>query len=293
MTHLQLLQTVIGGSRKIFEGWIMTIDNPELPEFAYYDSYDRFARRVRGESRYATDTASRAFIATVLATAPARLLTIREGQIFYRAQPGISENEWEDEDGAMRIETSGHGPERMVPRPELVTGGRTNAAGIAYLYLATSTLTAISEIRPWIGAPVSVAQFKTKRVLQALDLSRGHGAPGFTKLTFDQLLGNDLMDAATKQEVVWTDIDNAFSRPVSRSDEGIEYVPTQVLAEAFVGAGYEAIAYRSSFGDPGYNVVLFDINDAEILNCTPYTVRKLEIEFESNGNVWFRHNRNK
>jgi hypothetical protein len=170
MPHFRLLQAALGRGRKNSGGWIMTIDKPEIPEFAYYDSYERFARRVRGERRYATDSASQAFIATVLATAPARLWTLKKGEIFYRAQLGISKYKSVD------------------------------------------------------------------------------------------------------------------------SDDGIEYVPTQILADAFVGAGYEAIAYRSNFGNPDYNIVLFDINDAHILNCAPYTVRKLEIEFDQIGNTWFMNN---
>jgi hypothetical protein len=97
-------------------------------------------------------------------------------------------------------------------------------------------------MRPWIGADVSVAQFKVKRDLRALDLSRGRGQFGWTKLTFEQLSNKAPVGAATKQEAVWTNIDNAFFQPVSRSDNGIEYVPTQILVEAFVDAGYEAIA---------------------------------------------------
>jgi RES domain len=110
-------------------------------------------------------------------------------------------------------------------------------------------------------------------------------------LSYEQLQGmGPPVDAATKQEVVWAEIDYAFSRPVSRSDESIEYVPTQILAEAFLSAGYEAIAYGSYFGDPGYNVVLFDINDVEIGNSAPYAVRKLVIEFERIGGPLFPDN---
>jgi hypothetical protein len=98
--------------------------NPGIPEFAHFDSYGKFARRVCRERRYATDAASRAFIATVLATAPARLLTIKKEQILYRAQPGVIKK---------RHEIVGNDRERMVPEPEFVKNdGRANAARIAY-----------------------------------------------------------------------------------------------------------------------------------------------------------------
>lgn len=270
----------------------MKIDDPVVPEFASHDSYGRFARRVRRERRYATDVASRAFIATVLATAPPRDLHIPKDAIFYRAQLDIDEFEWTDDDGAPRIEIAGLGRDRMIPKPELVMGGRANPAGIAYLYLASSKLTAISEVRPWIGVDVSVAQFQIKRDLRALDLTKGYGEFGFAKLTIPQLIGEAPVDADLKRRAVWTDIDSAFSRPVSRTEEMVGYAPTQVLAEAFRDAGYEGIVYRSNFGDPGYNIVIFDVSDAEILNCAPYSIKSIKLDFEECGNTWFAKKRN-
>lgn len=219
--------------------------DPGVPEFAHYDDYGRFARRTRMESRFATDPESRAFLAAVLATASPRARRIKGGSLLYRAQLGIEEHERTEEDGEAYFDVSGHGRDRMVPKAEFVRGGRANAAGIAFLYLASKEITAISEVRPWIGASVSVAQFRVGRDLRVLDLSAGHGEFGFGKLTFDQLEGKEPISPEKMREVVWTDIDVAFSRPVSRSDDGAEYAPTQVLAEAFRGAGYEAIAYRS------------------------------------------------
>ncbi|MGH6889848.1 MAG: RES family NAD+ phosphorylase [Rhizomicrobium sp.] len=265
----------------------MKIDDSAVPEFASHDSYGNFARRVRRERRYATDAASRAFIATVLATAPSRQLPITKDAILYRAQLDIDEFETTDDEGVDQLQILGLGRDRMIPKPGLVMSGRANPAGIAYLYLASSELTAISEVRPWIGVGVSVAQFGVKRDLRALDLTKGHGEYGFAKLTIAQMMGEAPVDANLKRRAVWTDIDSAFSRPVSQAEEIVDYVPTQVLAEAFREAGYEAIVYRSNFGDPGYNIVLFDLNDANILNCCPYTIRSVAVEFEQCGNTWF------
>jgi RES domain len=265
----------------------MTMDNPTTPEFASHNSYSDFARRVSHERRYATDASSRAFIATVLATAPSRHFPLENGTVLYRAQLDIDHREWTDDDGSERIDISGLGRDRMIPKPNLVLAGRANPLGIAYLYLASSELTAISEVRPWIGAEVSVAQFRIRRDLRALDLTKGHGEFGFAKLTLDQWAGKAPVDADLRRRVVWTDIDSAFSRPVSRAEETVNYVPTQVLAEAFREAGYEAIVYRSNFGDPGYNIVVFDVADAAILTCAPYTIKKVAVEFEQCGNPWF------
>ena len=81
----------------------MDIDDPTVPEFAEWNSYELFAQRVRKERRFATDEASRAFIQTVLATVPPRATPLDKGLIAYRAQIG---SDWDDtsrEDGSLDI----------------------------------------------------------------------------------------------------------------------------------------------------------------------------------------------
>ena len=98
------------------------------------------------------------------------------------------------------------------------------------------------------------------------------------------------MGAEDKARAVWNDIDNAFSLPVTPSDERKEYIPTRILAELFQEAGYDAIVYRSQFGQEGrdgYNIAIFNVEDADILNCAPYQVESIEVNFREIGNRWF------
>lgn len=176
----------------------------------------------------------------------------------------------------------------MKPRPNRATEGRVNPAGIPVLYLATTEQTAISEVRPWIGASVSVAQFQLRRTIKAIDLSRGHGRTSLSEINLEQLMGKKEPDAATKERAVWNEIDSAFSRPVMASDDSADYTPTQVLAEMFCNAGYEAIGYRSQFGKNGYNIALFNLDDADPINCAPYEVTKIEITAKEVGNRWYK-----
>jgi len=157
------------------------------------------------------------------------------------------------------------------------------------LYLASSRTTAISEIRPWVGSEVSLGYFKVLRDLKAIDLSVGHGKAAFGVLTLSQLVGEHSIDRETKERAVWIAIDNAFSRPVTRESNVTDYVPTQVLAELFREAGYDAIIYRSQFGAgraKGYNVALFDLDDAEIIACEPQRVTRIAVRFEKFGSAW-------
>jgi hypothetical protein len=59
------------------------------------------------------------------------------------------------------------------------------------------------------------------------------------------------------------------------------------LAELFRQQGYECIIYRSQFGKEGYNVVLFNLDDAEPINCAPYEVTEIEVKYREIGNRWF------
>ena len=266
----------------------MRLDNPEKPEFASWRSYQNFAWRVRHARRYVWQDEDRAFLDTVLATLKNRDVKIEGGTILYRAQPGIEYVKVFDEDHNERGEEPvGFGSERMKPLANRATEGRVNPAGIPVLYLASHEQTAISEVRPWIGSELSVAQFKVLRDLKAVNLSLGHGQVSIGHLKFAHLLGEEAPDAETKQKAVWIDIDNAFSTPVTISDDAADYVPTQILSELFQDAGYDAIIYRSQFGEKGYNVALFNVEDADPVNCAPYEVKVIKVNAEEIGNRWF------
>lgn len=260
----------------------MQIDDPKGPEFASWRSYQDFARGVRRERRYVWEQEVTAFLDTVLATIRERDRTISEESILYRAQHGIVYRE--DDDG---VDILAYGGERMKPFSDRAKEGRANSAGISILYLASSEQTAISEVRPWIGSELSVAQFRISRDVKVINLSLGHGQTSFQHLFFSELLGEKPVSREKKEEAVWIDIDNAFSRPVTRSDETADYVPTQILAELFCDNGYDGLVYRSQFGESGYNIGLFNVGDAEIINAAPYQVTDIDVKFEEIGNRWF------
>jgi hypothetical protein len=129
----------------------------------------------------------------------------------------------------------------------------------------------MSEVRPWIGSYVSVGQFKLLRDIEIIDCARNHAnnLPYYFK------------EPAPKKraEVVWSCIDVAFAEPTTRSADTGEYAATQIIAELFKSAGFGGVAYKSNFGEHGYNTALFDIDVAELVNCQLYQVKNVEMEF--------------
>ena len=268
----------------------MDRDDPNKPEFANWRSYRRFAQGVRHGRRYVWDSAARAFLDTVSATLHDRDVKVPEGKILYRAQQGIDYEDYTDEAGTLieGADPVAYGAQRMKPLATRAIEGRANAAGIAVLYLSITAETAIAEVRPWLGSEVSVAQFKVLRDLRVIDLTRGHQKSSFGKMTWAHLLGEREVTSEEKEEVVWTDIDAAFSRPVTAHGDSAEYVPTQILAELFRSLDYDGLVYRSNFGEEGYNLALFDLDAAKAINAAPYRVTGVRVCFEECGNRrWF------
>jgi RES domain len=82
------------------------------------------------------------------------------------------------------------------------------------------------------------------------------------------------------------EIGHAFSRPITPDEPLTEYVPTQILAEAFREHGYDGIAYRSLLGK-GLNVALFDCAVAELINCGLYETNAIDFKFDQCSNPYF------
>ncbi len=135
----------------------------------------------------------------------------------------------------------------------------------------------MTEVKPKIGSYLTLAEFATAKELKIVDLAS------------DPITLRDACDGPTDEErdvLVWQDIDDAFSKPVTDSDDIADYAPTQVVAEAFRRAGYDGIRYKSKlveFDSPelaqdlreatrnnGRNIALFDRNSAEFKTSKLY-----------------------
>ena len=228
-------------------------------EFKSHSSYREFAFSVR-RWRYMRTPEDDTFIETVLKTSRGKTQEVPAGETLWRAQIGYALRELNDD----HVEVA-FGATRMKPPADwLIEGrapeGRINPKGIPFLYAATDTKTAIAEVRPSLGALVSVAQLRISRAIRLVNCTTDEGK-------IRNIIYSKEPEGEKRTLAVWRDIDRAFSEPVTDSDDHADYATTQLIAELFRKNGFDGIAYRSALGQ-GHNIALFDLNAADVAPAT-------------------------
>lgn len=172
----------------------------------------------------------------------------------------------------------------MRPRSALAIEGRVNPKGISYLYLATDTLTAASEVRPWVGQYITIAKFTTENELNLIDLTKNKISDSeyLKRLLSNKIVDGELVRVLNTNQVnqlIWHDIDKAFSQPVEQADEVADYAPTQIIAEFIKSRGYDCIRFKSSVGE-GDNIVLFDQKNVDFVESHVVNVKNISLQIE-------------
>ena len=252
-----------------------------MSAFDSWDSYRRFARRLARESRYLRTPEEDRFLRELLTTATTRIVDLSAGLGLWRAQRGHGWRPLCIDGEHVDDIPAAHPPERMKPVPGRAKEGRANPKGIPVLYLSTRGQTAMSEVRPWLGSLVSLAHFRTTRPFRVVDLSIPDADTGRLRIHFSE------PDPEEREQAVWTQLGRAFSEPTTSADDTADYAPTQLIAELFKNDGYDGIAYSSAFGENGHNIVLFDLDAAELASCTLHEVKSLEFNFKQTDNPYW------
>jgi hypothetical protein len=246
--------------------------------FKSWRSYLIFKNAVDTKQRYILDDESKSFLNSIIDTCRDRERSLKAGNIMWRAQNGHSwrpyyEHDPEtDEDIHVDDFPTPFPKERMKPLLDSAAEGRANSKGIPCLYVATDKDTAMSEVRPWLGAILSLGQLRLTRDLRVLDFSVEQGNNNF-HFYFEEPSAEEIVRA------VWSDIDNAFSKPTKASDLKSEYAPTQIISEFIKSKGYDGIAYKSALAK-GHNICLFDLESADVVNCSIYEPTKISFDFK-------------
>jgi len=253
-------------------------------EFTSWRSYWNFHHSVLNKGRYIRTEESEAFLNAVLETSAKREKVIEANTILWRAQLG---HDYQPHfEGGQYVDDipCPFDPDRMKPLKNEATEGRVNPKGMPYLYLASDKATAMGEVRGWIGSLISAGQFRLNCDLTVVDC-RVNEEESFIYYFKEP-------DAQEREKLVWSDINRAFSHPITNTDKRADYAPTQILAELFKTNGFDAIVYTSSLGK-GSNIAVFDVNKADLIMCSLFKVKNINYTFDECANPYFISKRKK
>lgn len=162
-----------------------------------------------------------------------------------------------------------------APPKELASQGRANPVGIPYLYLASTDVTAVSEIRPHTGESVSVADFTIPDSLEIIDLRD----PRSTVSPF--ILGDEKKIASLRGDIEFlVHLGKELTRPILPHVAAIDYLPSQYLCEFIKNCGYHGVLYKSSVGE-GVNLALFETGLPRAGTVEKHCVSKVSVELEN------------
>lgn len=249
-----------------------------MAEFDTWRAFANFEREVSRDRRYVRAQTAERFLLAVRNSCESRRSHISKGRGLWRAQAGHGWRHIPEIDDEI---PAAFPKERMKPLEDRAMEGRSNPKGIPVLYLCSNKEAAMSEVRPWIGSLISLGHFEITRNLTVVDCTRDHEKTG---LFYFEEHPEEEWDLA-----VWAQIDSAFTKPVTRSDDRDEYVATQILSELFRDEGFDGIAYKSAFGERSTNFALFDRESAELRSCQLFEVTQAKLNFRERDNpYWVR-----
>jgi hypothetical protein len=257
-----------------------------MRRFSSPESYRNFRCEVEGHARFVRSRSANRFLNAVADTANARMVTWTKKDVLFRAQKHFEWSPLIDNDPTHTYPTPA-AAERMKPQKGRAPDGRANPRGIPFLYLSSNPQTAMSEVRPWIGSLITVAAMKLVRDVRIVDCCRFQGKGGSDAWPLLRIGWTELAKGKIKtpkpneiEEIIWWDIDTAFSTPTEANDNTSTYVSTQILAELFRSKGFDGVRYKSRLRKDGYNFALFDLDIANPVDLRLYEVKTLNYSFE-------------
>mgnify|MGYP001109871269 CR=1 FL=1 len=206
-----------------------------------------------------------------LSTNPERILPI--GTLLYRCRIISNMKDIGKEDGFY-----GYGKkDSFIPPVKATRDMRANYRYIPYLYCANHPYTALVEVRPRLGANVSIATIKTNKEISLLDFT----------------LNETPKKMSEPKENLFADMSMLFSKPVTSDDDILDYIPTQYIAEFSKYLGYDGIAFRSSLTPEledqdlniskeadRYNIVLFNYDKCAPIKSNIINVVRNYLEYK-------------
>ena len=202
---------------------------------------------------------------------------LEAGDYLYRARKGYEL----DSATGQRLPYTGHAI--GAPPVSKALPGRANRKNQSVLYCADQLDTAVAETRPARGLLISVATLRVRRDLRILDLVKPPPPvnPFTLKITEEELAVNNVLLDEVELNRLLRRFCSELSIPLSRDDDSNEYAPSQALSDLVREHGFAGIRYGSAMQPEGTNIVLFDPNDAEVLDSKLVEISDTKVSFEN------------
>ena len=159
----------------------------------------------------------------------------------------------------------------FVPPKEYTSDMRANYRYIPYLYCTNHPYLAVVEVRPRLGAFISISTITVNEELTLLDFTNTNKPSRMTPA----------------KENLFSDLSGLFSKPIADEDDIKDYIPTQFIAEYAKNLGYDGIVYRSSLvpeinraGLNRFNVVVFNYYKCEAIKSNVIRITNDYLEGE-------------
>lgn len=206
-----------------------------------------------------------------ISTNPERVLSV--GTELYRCRIINGRSKINKETGFF-----GYGAkDSFLPPPDRTKDLRANYRYIPYLYCSNHPYIALLEVRPRLGAQVSVATICVNEKIRLLDFTMRNPSKGMLE----------------SKRNLFNDLSTLYSKPVTDDDDILDYIPTQYIAEYAKNLGYDGIAFRSSLtpelntedaiNSPEldrYNVVVFNYKKCSAIRSNVVRIVESYIECE-------------
>lgn len=225
--------------------------------FGVYN-WNAFKKCLRNENRFHCQYINLEIMEEVLKDAAEY---IPKGSKFFRARVS-------NEKG-----TKGYKRKEMgAPPDDVASPGRANSKGQSCLYLSSQKLTTVKEIRAHAFDYVTIATFRTKKDIEVLNLnSMTHVSPFYSK-------GDKISYIINEKHL--RNIAEDMSKPMSRWDSDLDYLPTQYISDFAKACGYDGVKYVSTFDQSAYNIALFNPEVCECIYHKNYLIGNLEYKLQ-------------
>jgi len=161
--------------------------------------------------------------------------------------------------------------EMGVPPKNQRTAGRINPDGVGVLYLASDKLTALNEVHAIAFDYITIGEFQAKDNIKTVNLSGFDNTSPFS-------YGGEIEKFAANRKV-FQEIAAEIAKPLRRSDNPLEYLPTQYIAEFIKSQNYDGVEYASTLKKGGHNLAVFQ---EELFECVSVeTIEVSEILYQT------------